>query len=295
MVGITSPGDCGNSAGNWDSTIIGQAEGSADFPPCGDDPNAIFTLGATGFSTLSSDNLNAVYQVLCGNGEIVARVLNVSGGGWAGVMLRETLSPGSKKVALKTQMTNIVRREIRSTPNGLSSILNFNRPAHVWLRLVRSGSVLTGFTAVDGINWIFAFSANISMSGCIYAGVFAESINASVTTTAAFDNISINGVIPTLLGANIHHTAISLDGLTASVYPNPTSGEMTLSVAGAPERNLQLEVTDALGRMVRSVELPEDAMFTYPLDLSNEASGVYYLRLRSESGVVNVQRIVVQE
>jgi hypothetical protein len=70
---------------------------------------------------------------------------------------------------------------------------------------------------------------------------------------------------------------------------------MTLSVAGAPERNLQLEVTDALGRTVRSVELPEGAAFTYPLDLSSEPAGVYYLRLRSESRIVSVQRIVVQE
>jgi len=56
-----------------------------------------------------------------------------------------------------------------------------------------------------------------------------------------------------------------------------------------------LEVTDMMGRIVRNLELPEGALFTYPLDLSSEPAGVYFLRLRSENGVESVQRIVVQE
>ncbi len=112
-------------------------------------------------------------------------------GGWAGIMLRETLDPGSKKVSLKTQLTPSIRREIRSMTNGAASILNFNRPQHVWLRLTRSGSNFVGYTSIDGSNWSFAFTANISMTGCIYAGLFAESINGSVTTIATFDNVSV--------------------------------------------------------------------------------------------------------
>jgi len=70
---------------------------------------------------------------------------------------------------------------------------------------------------------------------------------------------------------------------------------LTLSVAGAPERNLQLEVMDMMGKMVRNIALPEGSVFTQPLDLSDQPAGVYYLRLRSGNGVESVQRIVVQE
>jgi len=283
----------GATTGNWNSGDVGGANGNANFPPCNAEPSDVFTINATGFSTSSSDKLHAVYQELCGNGEIIARVLNVQNGGWAGIMLRETLNPGSKKVSLKTQLTPSIRREIRSTTNGAVSILNFNRPQHVWLRLTRNGSNFVGYTSIDGANWSFAFSATISMNGCIYAGLFAESINASVTTTATFDNVSIIGGAPAL-GATTQ-PASALDGMTVSVYPNPNSGEMTLSVAGAPERNLQLEVTDMMGRIVRNIELREGAVFTYPLDLSDEPAGVYFLRLRSEAGVESVQRIVVQQ
>ncbi|NUO00481.1 MAG: T9SS type A sorting domain-containing protein, partial [Saprospiraceae bacterium] len=194
---------------------------------------------------------------------------------------------------LKTQLTSIIRREIRSTTNGPSSFLNFNRPAHVWLRLVRSGSNFTGFTSVDGSNWDFAFAATISMTGCIYAGIFAESINVNVTTNASFDNVTIiGGTQP--LGAALQPVS-ALNDLSMSVYPNPGNGYMTLSVAGASERNLQLEVMDMMGRIVRNIALPEGEVFTYPLDLTNEATGVYFLRLRSENGVESVQRVVVQE
>jgi len=97
------------------------------------------------------------------------------------------------------------------------------------------------------------------------------------------------------LAAGLQQFATPQNGLSVSVYPNPSNGDMTLSIAGVPERNLQLEVTDALGRIVRNIALPEGAVFTHPLDLSSEPAGVYYLRLRSEIGVETVQRIVVQK
>ncbi len=277
----------------WSNSDVGApgVNGSASNGCAGN--ASVYNVSASGFSTSSSDKLHLVYQTLCGNGEIIARVVNVTDGGWAGITLRESLAPGSKKVVLKTQLTSIIRREIRNATNGPSSMLNFNRPQHIWLRLVRNGSNFEGYTSVDGQDWNFAFTANISMAGCIYAGMFAESINVNVTTDASFDNVTVIGSNPTF-GATAP-VASALDGLSVSVYPNPGNGVMTLSVKGAPETNLRLEVMNALGSLIRDVELPEGAAFTYPLDLSNEAAGVYYLRLRSESGVENVQRVVIQQ
>ncbi|NUO03120.1 MAG: T9SS type A sorting domain-containing protein [Saprospiraceae bacterium] len=131
------------------------------------------------------------------------------------------------------------------------------------------------------------------MNGCLYAGVFAESINAGVTTTATLDNVSIYRALN--LTADLPQFVTQNDGLNVSVYPNPGNGEMTLSVMGAPERNLHLEVTDMMGRMVRNIELPEGSIFTHSINLSNEPAGVYYLRLRSETGVISVQRVLVQQ
>ena len=276
---------------NWSSSNVGNANGSAGYKACSS--NGSFTVTANGFSNSSSDVLHLASRSLCGNGEIIARVANVASGGWAGITLRESLEPGSKKVALKTQLSNMIRREIRTATNAPVNLLNFNRPTHIWLRLVRNGSNFTGYTSANGSTWDFAFTATIPMSGCIYAGLFAESINTNVETTANFDNVSIIGGSSSL-GSSVQNLAPALDGLEVLVYPNPNNGEMTLAVKGTEDRTLNLKVMDAFGKIIRNIELNEGAAFTYPLDLTGEPAGVYYLRLRSESGVENVQRIVLQ-
>ena len=286
----------GTTIGNWIRGDVGDANGSSSFPPCNAEPTDVFTLSSTGFSTSSSDKLHVVYQELCGNGEIIARVLNISGGGWAGIMLRETLNPGSKKVSLKVQANGSIRREIRMVTNGAVNNLNFNRPTHVWLRLTRNGSTFVGYTSPDGSNWTFAFSASVSMNGCIYAGLFSESINASAPTTVTFDNVSIirpnsNLSIELAQPANLNDQTPQLD---MNIYPNPGNGEMTLTVQSATDRPLNLKVMDAFGKIIRNIELNEGTAFNYSLDLSGEPAGIYYLRLRSDDGEENVQRIVLQ-
>jgi len=281
--------------GSWTNGDVGTsgANGSAE-NACGTANSNIVNVAASGFSTSSSDNLHLVYQTLCGNGEIIARVVNVSNGGWAGITLRESLAPGSKKVGLKTQGMNTIRREIRSMTNAPVNILNVNRPQHLWLRLVRNGNNFTGYTSVNGSTWDFAFTANVTMTGCIYAGLFAESINNNVETATSFGNVSIIGGTTPALSSQVQNFTPASDALEVSVYPNPSSGEMTLAVQSPKVHPLTLTVMDALGRIVRNIELAEGINLSYPLDLSSEPAGIYYLHLRSKEGLEQVQRIVLQ-
>lgn len=274
----------------WTNSNVGNANGSATFPICEEKPEDVFTVSATGFSTSSSDVLHFVHQQLCGNGEIIAHVASISGGGWGGVMLRETLAQGSKKLTLKTQANGNIRREIRATTNGAASNLNYFRPGHSWLRLVRSGSNFTGYTSINGTTWSFAFTATVSMGGCIYAGVFSESINANVTTTAVFDNVFVtNPVIPlTTPGSSFAETAAP----DLEVYPNPTSGEVTVNFSAYPDRIVRLTVYDAQGKAQKTQELNPAEMATFRLDLSEYPNGIYLIRASSE-GVPDVAKRVV--
>ncbi|MFM9948994.1 MAG: MopE-related protein [Saprospiraceae bacterium] len=282
----------GVSGGNWSNGNVGTSNGNANYPPCNAQPQDIFTIGATGFSTSSSDKLHAVYQTLCGNGEIIARVLTVNGGGWGGIMLRETLDPGSKKVALKTQLSSSIRREIRTINNGAVSILNFNRPQHVWLRLTRSGSNFVGYTSVNGTNWSFAFAATISMDGCIYAGLFAESINNAVTTTATFDQVEVNGPAQPLLNGAANPAA-GLDGQTLEIFPNPTTGYVQLNFGTMPMQPVSIQVLSATGS---NGGLLKKLIATEPsigMDLSELPDGVYFVRISVPGQLPQVRRIVL--
>lgn len=267
----------------WANGSVGAAGGSGYHTCSGN--NATFTLTATGFSTSSSDVLHSVYQPLCGNGEIIARVLTVANSGWGGIMLRESLDAGSKKVALKTQLSSIIRREIRTATNGAANILNFNRPQHVWLRLVRTGSTFEGFTSTNGTNWTFAFSATISMTGCIYAGMFTESINNNVTTTAVFDQVSVSGT--SSLGVHsAHNLPQDSNGrqpdIAVDMYPNPTSGKVSLTFRQFDQimnKRVTIKVLNILGESLRLKQIDALEIPAAYVDLSEFMDGVYLIQV----------------
>ncbi len=224
---------------------------------------------------------------LCGNGEIIARVASISGGGWAGVTLRESLAPGSKLVALKTQGANNIRRMIRTTTNGAVNNLNFPR-AHTWLRLVRSGSSFTGYTSANGTTWDFAFTATVSMTGCIYAGLFAESINNNVITTATFDNVQIIGGTPSLIQAP--QTPVAASTFVPEVYPNPTSGEVNIDLSGYADPLGTVRVFDIFGKLVKAVRLDGASLFRMEMD---GADGVYFLSIEVDGMAPVTKRVVL--
>jgi len=281
----------------WANGNVGSANGSANHTCSGN--TSTFTLTATGFSTSSSDVLHSVYQPLCGNGEIIVRVLTVANGGWAGIMLRESLDPGSKKVAMKTQLSSIVRREIRTATNGAASVLNFNRPQHVWLRLVRSGSTFEGYTSINGTTWSFAFSATISMTGCIYAGMFAESINTNVTTTAVFDQVSVSGASSLAVNPaqNLpQDNSGELPDIAVDMYPNPTSGKVSLTFRQFNQvinKRVTIKISNLLGESLRVKQIDALEVPTAYVDLSEFMDGVYLIQVEIPGLALFTEQIVL--
>jgi hypothetical protein len=91
-----------------------------------------------------------------------------------------------------------------------------------------------------------------------------------------------------------HVAAVELkerDGLDVTVYPNPTSGQVFIRLAGMEAGEFDVTVLDAAGRQVMQrtlVLLPNEAL---PLDLHGLATGIYTLRLRTggRSEVVRIQ------
>lgn len=274
----------------WSGNNVGNANGSAGFKPC--TGGGQFTVTASGFSTSSSDVLHLASRQLCGNGEIIARVVSVQNAGWAGISLRETLAQGSKMVALKMQSNGNIRRMIRATNNGAANNLNYFRPQHTWLRLVRSGGVFTGYTSINGVDWDFAFSATVSMAGCIQAGLFAESINGNVVTTAVFDHVTVTGAIAPF--AAPENKLVETAAPELQVYPNPTSGEITLDLSAYPAGNLHIELYNVQGEVLEVVEKDTAEVNTERFDLSNYGAGIYLIRVQSKGLPDAVKRVIVQ-
>lgn len=66
---------------------------------------------------------------------------------------------------------------------------------------------------------------------------------------------------------------------TPFVYPNPSSGQIFLNLAGLGRSGGTVRVVDAHGRLVRSHSFGPISAKPLNLDLSNLSNGVYFLRL----------------
>ena len=73
------------------------------------------------------------------------------------------------------------------------------------------------------------------------------------------------------------------------VFPNPTSGNVTVSSIAFNIKTIS--IIDIFGRTV--IEKQADGANNVQLDLSKEAKGVYIIKTISNSGILNVQKIVV--
>jgi hypothetical protein len=158
-----------------------------------------------------SDSFHYVYKPLIGDGEIVARAVNIQPTDFwtkAGVMIRETLRPNSKN-AFMLETANVGGGfnnqpifQWRTDTGGFTSDSETGfgtQAAPVWLRLVRSGNSFTGFWAKDIANgkkhgpWIQVDSpVTVNMATTVYVGL-ALTGQGGKTNTSTFDNVSITG------------------------------------------------------------------------------------------------------
>ncbi|MGE0636285.1 MAG: T9SS type A sorting domain-containing protein [Bacteroidia bacterium] len=77
------------------------------------------------------------------------------------------------------------------------------------------------------------------------------------------------------------------------VYPNPTSGKVTVNFKPDSKKKTQLKITDESGKVVYSEEIKTSSEFTHEIDLGNEAKGIYFVEL-VQGKVKYVNRIVLK-
>jgi RHS repeat-associated protein len=245
-----------------------------------------FTVAGAGGGTWgNADGMNFAYQTMVGDGSITARLTSLQSYGpsayaEAGVMIRETLNPGSTN-ALILYSNGVPCPGSRSTTdageNVSTGLASGSMPQ--WMQLVRAGNALTAYISSDGVNWTqLGATMTVAMAQTVYIGMFVSGIN--YLEPATFDNVSINstanpapvitalspssasigsqiviignnfgatqgGSVLLLNGAPITITAWSNTGIAFTVPTGATSGLLAVSVApGMNESNpVNLEVT----------------------------------------------------
>ncbi len=251
-------------------------------------------------SPFTSDATAFAQRTLCGNGSITAEITGIGGTalGWAGIIMRENNAPGARKVQLMTNLSNLLRREVRSVANGPAVPQQSQAFNRYWLRLVRTGNQIVGYSSSNGINWFQAMAINMPMNACIEMGLVVTNYDQYSSVTATFENVSYtgNGPVPAAT-PNGNGVVVAMDQYQPdfSVYPNPTSGELNIDLQEYIGKNVQIELYSLEGKLMQLIQLDEILQNTQTMLLDRYASGMYFVKLKSAGLPDVIKRFVIQK
>src|SRR5204863_6316843 len=149
-----APPPAGLLPGGWQNQDVG-TPGVAGYTTSAGSQFTVRGAGADIWNT--ADAFQYAYRALGGDGQLVARVTAVQSTNpfaKAGVMLRESGASNARHVILDVKPDGGVELMTRSDAGGQTTfVAGGSNALPVWVKLVRSGSTITGYTSRDGSSW----------------------------------------------------------------------------------------------------------------------------------------------
>jgi hypothetical protein len=167
-------------------------------------PVGTYTMTASGTDIWdNADEYHYAYKTLTGVGSIQARVLSVDNtNDWAkaGVMIRQTLEPGSVHASMVVTPSNGVSFQRRIIADDVSTSANSTTLAEAapyWVKIERDlAGNFTAYSSANGATWqMLGAAENIQMSSNVYIGLAVTSHDAAQTCQAVFSNVTTTGTV----------------------------------------------------------------------------------------------------
>ena len=172
--------------------------------------NGAYTVGGSGSDIGgTADAFRYAWQPLVGDGEVRARVSAQTANdplAKAGVMIRDGSAAGALNALIATTPSNGFRFQWRAGASGSTSSLAgpaLNPVPNNWVRLTRSGSLLTAYVSATGSSWAQVGAATVPLSPSVFVGLAVTSRNNAALGTATFENVAITPFPAPWLGADI--------------------------------------------------------------------------------------------
>ena len=276
------------------ATGSGQDIGSVGIAGSSTAAAGTWTVAASGADIWdTADGFHFRYAELRGDGFVQVRLLgqtNTDPWAKAGVMIRDSLVAGSTHALLVGTTGNGLALQNRPTTGALSQHQALGAYSYgVWLRLVRSGAVITAYRSLDGITWTqVGTTVSPVMADPVYVGLAVTSHNNGALSTATFDNLQGSGFGAQAPGvsagadvaANLGNT-VSLTGSasnSSSVSWSKVSGPANLNFGSPASTSTTVTATAAGVYRVRltaatgSVQTFDDLLLTFVDDTKTEAT-----------------------
>jgi endonuclease/exonuclease/phosphatase family metal-dependent hydrolase len=143
----------------------------------------------------TADQFQFAYKTLTGDGTIVAQVAtleNVASWTKAGVMMRETLTDGSKHAFMLVSPGKGLAFQRRPSTGGVSvHTAGGTGLAPYFLKIERKGSAFTASKSLDGVTWTVVGTQTMNMTATIYVGVAVSSHITGTLATGTFDRVAV--------------------------------------------------------------------------------------------------------
>ena len=222
-IGTVRPGGGGLPA-SWQTQDIGPVAvgGNASFA------SGTYSLTGAGADIWgTADALRYAYTTLNGDGRITARVAseqNVNVWTKAGVMIRDSVAPGSRQALMLVSPGKGNAFQRRIAAGGVSThTAGALVTAPYWVRLSRVGSAITASQSADGTTWTVVGTDTIAFEQTVLIGLAVSSHSTTAAATATFDHVVVES-----LWSSQDIGAVGLAGRTSI-----TNGVFTLTGAGA--------------------------------------------------------------
>ena len=239
------------------------------------------------------------------------------------------LSDENKWLTKYFTYNNVLLNNIPTT-GALSSFMQTNQSTDIGLltqvnSLIESGNYAQALTTVGGIATNSAIAANLKSFYILYAGNLVAGNKYTLTPIQNAALVNVAQQCPYTYGPAVYHSRAYLRAcgdytvyqnacevipstnsnaklinpnntqqeMPISVYPNPTSDNVTVMLGNADNGKYTFELFDAIGNKIFSKEfIANQNSVIIPLD--NVAKGVYICKVTNEKGdVIFNNRIVI--
>jgi len=229
----------------------------------------------------TADIFRFAYKSLVGDGEIIARVVDFAANNTyakAGIMIRESLAPGSRNVFIAITNNDGASFQTRAKTDGYTTAANTVVSIHApyWVKIKITGSVYTAYVSQDGLTWVQVgtpVAAGFGNGYPVYAGLAVTSHDNTKVAVTHIDNFSLGGVQP-----------LKLISFTGNLTLNNTVALQWITTLETKTRYFIVERTSNFMNYttVDTVYAENNADFTETyntMDL-NPVMGMNYYRLR---------------
>lgn len=264
--------------GNWTRTDVGAVSVAGSLAQSG----TAYALRGSGEDIWGgADEFSFAHTPWSGNGTIIARLTGLQNtDAWAkgGIMLRESLAPGSRYVMALFTARGDGAMQARTAPNGPTSFTTaVHRYLPMWLRLVRNGSTIEAAQSADGTTWTSIGSVTVDLPTALYAGLAVTSHRDGTLCEATFDNVTV-----TAGSTTPPPTAPTAPTALSAMATSATQVELRWIDNASTETSFQLERSTDNATFALVATLSPNVV-TYA-DATASAATNYFYRVRAFNG-----------